>query len=110
MLCNWVNVQYAVNMVAFATLAQAAALRLLHAMLLNAAWEQHGSIESSKPEVQVNTNQRLDDTQHHLYVQSYQYPELHRPKTRWDLWCAAVASLYADIPVCEAMQLTREFR
>ena len=85
MLCDWVNVQYALNMVACATLAQAAACWLLHAMLLNAAWEQHWSIESSKPAVQVNTNQRLDDTQHHLYVQSHQNHELHRPNTRWGL-------------------------
>ncbi len=56
MLCNWANVQYAVNMVAFATLAQAAACWLLHAILLNNAWRQHWSIESSKPAVQLNTN------------------------------------------------------
>jgi len=70
MLCDWVNVQYALNMVAFATLAQAAAC-WHHAILWNAAWEQHWSVESCKPAVQMNTGQRPDDRQNHLHVHSH---------------------------------------
>ena len=75
MLCNWINVQYAVNMVAFASLAQATACWLLHDILLNKAWEQHWSIESSKPAVQLNTNKRPFYTQTHLYVHYHQNNE-----------------------------------
>lgn len=85
MLCDWVNVQYALNMVAFATLAQAAACWLIRVILCSVAWEQHWCVESGKPAVQVNTNQHLGDTQRHLYVHSRQNPEWHKPKTLWGL-------------------------